>query len=184
MDNYDAFSAGIEAGGLRRRDDIKVLICYLVKSLSRPLNREQLSEIMQVKSIANYFEVAQALTELVASGNIVLLLEDGHELLYLTDDGRMAAETLENDLPKSVREKAIDAGVELLTRARYERESDIEIEKLGNGYNVHFSIFDKDDTLMKLTVYAADFSQANVLKENFLRDPVKLYAGIIAMLTT
>ena len=27
---YDAFDAGIELGGLRSRDDIRLLICYLL----------------------------------------------------------------------------------------------------------------------------------------------------------
>ena len=30
---YDALSAGVEPGGLTNRTDIKVLICYIIKSI-------------------------------------------------------------------------------------------------------------------------------------------------------
>lgn len=34
MDGYDAFSAGVEPGGLRNRNEIKVLIAFLLKTPS------------------------------------------------------------------------------------------------------------------------------------------------------
>ena len=44
---YDAFDAGIELGGLRNRDDIRLLICYLLKSVDAPMTRQILNEAMQ-----------------------------------------------------------------------------------------------------------------------------------------
>ena len=35
MDGYDAFSAGVEPGGLRNRNEIKVLIAFLLKNVGR-----------------------------------------------------------------------------------------------------------------------------------------------------
>ena len=35
MDEYDAFSAGVEPGGLRNRNEIKVLIAFLLKNTER-----------------------------------------------------------------------------------------------------------------------------------------------------
>ena len=34
---YDAFSAGVELGGLRNQNDIKILICYLIYSINAPI---------------------------------------------------------------------------------------------------------------------------------------------------
>ena len=41
MDGYDAFSAGVEPGGLRNRNEIKVLIAFLLKNTERGLLRRQ-----------------------------------------------------------------------------------------------------------------------------------------------
>ena len=36
---FDAFTGGIEPGGLRSKDEIRILICYLLTSVSAPLSR-------------------------------------------------------------------------------------------------------------------------------------------------
>ena len=184
MEDYDAFSAGVDAGGLRSRGDIKTLICYLIRSLDRPITRGQLSEIMQKKGLANYFDVSQSLSELISSGNITAELVEGGELLHLSDASIWATDMLEAGIPRAVREKAVDAGVEILTRARNERETQIDVEQLKNGYNVTFTMSDHGDTLMRLSLYASDLPQVETIKSNFLRDPVLIYSGIIASLTT
>lgn len=181
MADNDTFTAGVEFGGLRTRQEIKVLICFLLESLDKPLSKEQLNEIMQTQGIANYFEVNQALEELIEGGTAEV--KDG-ELLMLTEKGRDATPVLENDLPKTVREKALNAAINLQTKARRARENKIEVEKLDIGYNVTFTIFDKEDVLMRLTVYVADFAQVETVKQGFLNDPVSLYSGIIAALST
>ena len=93
-------------------------------------------------------------------------------------------EALESDLPKTVREKAINAAVKMQMKARRRRENKIEVKKLENGYHVTFTISDKDDVLMSLTVYVADITQVEIIKQGFLNDPVGLYSAIIASLTT
>lgn len=183
MDNYDAFSAGVEFGGLHSKQEIKLLICFLLENLERPLNKGQLNEIMQSQGLANYFNVNQALDELLSAGNVRTEIHEEEEFLYLTGIGWEATKILEEDLPKTVREKALNAAVKLQIRERREHESKIEVEKHESGYNVTFTILDKNDVLMRLTVYVADISQVETVKHGFLNDPVSLYAGIIATLT-
>ena len=179
---FDAFDAGVEIGGLRTKDDIKLLICYLVKSVDS-LTKTILNETMQESGLANYFEVNGALSELVKYGNITIDYIDDEEVLYITENGKQAAETLETNLPKTVREKAINSAIRLMTLARRQQENKIDVEKTEKGYNVTFTLADGDDELMKLTVFAADSMQVELLKQNFLNDPVKLYSNILSVLT-
>ena len=150
---FDAFDAGIELGGLRTREDIKLLICYLVKSVDG-LTKSILNETMQESGLANYFEVNGALSELVRYGNITVEYKDDEELLFITENGREAAETLETNLPRTVREKAINSAIRLMTLARRQQENKITVEKTDKGYLVTFSLQDGEDELMKLTVFA------------------------------
>ena len=180
---YDALSAGVEPGGLTNRTEIKILICYVIKSLDAPVSKMQLNEIVQEEGLANYFEVNQAISELISQGSVECRIEDTEELLYITEKGLDAANSLEINLPRSVREKAINSAIRIITLARRERENKIEVSEADGGYNVTFVLGDEKSELMKLTVFVADRIQVETVKRNFLEDPVKLYSVIIASLT-
>lgn len=181
---YDAFDAGIELGGLRNRDDIRLLVCYLLKSVDSPMTRQMLNEAMQEDGLANYFEVGQAIEELLKTGNITADILGDDEVISVTDKGREAAEMLQTSLPKTVREKAVNSAIRLITKARVERENQIEVTKEENGgYTITFTLFDKNTQFMKLSVYVCDSLQLEQVKQNFINDPVKVYSTIITSLT-
>ncbi len=181
---YDAFDAGIELGGLRNRDDIRLLICYLLKSVEAPMTRQMLNEAMQEDGLANYFEVGQAIEELLKTGNITADILEDEEVISVTSKGREAAELLQTSLPRTVREKAVNSAIRLTTRAKIERENKIEVKKEENGgYTITFTLFDRDTELMKLSVYVVDSLQLEQVKKNFIDDPVKVYSTIITSLT-
>lgn len=183
VDVYDAFSAGVEPGGLRNLGEIKLLICYLLGHLEKPLSKQQIFEVMLEGAFANYFDVSQTLCELLESGGAVLEQAEGLEVLRLAGDTNAATLLLEGDVPKSVREKALAIAVRIQTRERRERENNIEVEQTPNGFYVTFTMSDQGVTFMKLTVYAADLQQVETVKKGFLNDPVGFYSGIIAALT-
>ncbi len=181
---FDAFDAGIELGGLRSRDDIRLLICYLLKSVDAPMTRQMLNDAMQEDGLANYFEVGQAIEELLKTGNITADILDEDEVISVTTKGREAAELLQTSLPRTVREKAVNSAIRLTTRAKIERENKIEVKKEENGgYTITFTLFDKETELMKLSVYVSDSLQLEQVKQNFINDPVKVYSSIITSLS-
>jgi hypothetical protein len=181
---YDAFDAGIELGGLRSRDDIRLLICYLLKSVDVPMTRQMLNDAMQEDGLANFFEVGQAMEELLKTGNITADILDEEEVISVTEKGRQAAELLQTSLPKTVREKAVNSAIKLVTRAKVERDNKIEVKKEDDGgYTITFTLFDRGTELMKLSIYVVDSLQLEQVKQNFINDPVKVYSSIITSLT-
>ena len=52
----DAFTGGVDPGGLWNQNDIRILLCYILSSVNAPLSGQDLSEILQRKALANYFE--------------------------------------------------------------------------------------------------------------------------------
>ncbi|MBR5191721.1 MAG: DUF4364 family protein [Clostridia bacterium] len=181
---YDAFDAGIELGGLRNRDDIRLLICYLLKSVDAPMTRQMLNDAMQEDGLANFFEVGQAIEELLKTGNITADIFEGEEVITVTERGRDAAELLQTSLPKTVREKAVNSAIKFVTRAKVERENKIEVKKEDDGGDtITFTLFDRDTELMKLSIYVVDGLQLETVKQNFINDPVKVYSSIITSLT-
>ena len=175
---YDGFSEGIELGGLRTKNEIKILIGYLLSRLDVPLTREQLDEIVCGEELANYFEMSQALSELIDNGNIAVKGND----LIVTEKGKANSQTLEHDIPYTVREKAFNTALRLQTRLRRERENKIRIDRVDKGYNVTISVVDSDDEIMSVKLFVADYDQAATVKDRFLEDPVKVYSSIVSML--
>lgn len=52
---FEAFTGGVAPGGLRSKSDIRILICYILKSVGAPLSGEDIIRILQEKSLANYY---------------------------------------------------------------------------------------------------------------------------------
>lgn len=184
FDTFDAFDAGIELGGLRNRSEIRLLVCYLLKAMDKPVPKPLLVDAILEKGLANYFEVNEAIADLLKGGSIDRDLCENEEVLSVTARGKESADQLETKLPKTVREKAVNSAIQLMTLARNKRENKILSEALPNGgYNVTFVLEDDKDELMRLTVFVADSMQLEAVKNNFLADPVKLYSSIITALT-
>ncbi len=77
--------------------------------------------------------------------------------LTATEKGKDIADTLETSLPKTVREKAVNSAIKLMTLAKTMRENKIEtVSAPGGGYYVTFSLMNGDEALMKLTIFVAD----------------------------
>ncbi len=175
---FDAFSAGVEPGGLRNTTQIKVLITFIVNRMKEAVSGEMMLEALQVHGLANYFEATQALDELLANGS----LSESEGKLYITPKGRLAVAELSDDVPRTVKETALADTINLQLMEKREGENTVEIEPSGNGFNVTFKVTHKGNVLMALTVYAADLEQAQLIKHNFIKDPSRVYSTVITSL--
>ena len=183
MEGYDAFSAGVEFGGLVSTTQIKALIGYLLRELDAPLSADGLRRVLTEQGLANYFDVSEALSELVRTGNVTREPDGERDMLSLTQRGRIAVHELEPDIPKSVREKAFAAALAQTVRERNAQQTQINVESAGEGFNVTFRFGEAvGDSLLRVQVYAADQKQVERMKSNFLDDPAKFYSGILASL--
>lgn len=182
INDFDAFNEGIEPGGLRNKNEIKLLICYLLKTMDMSISRDRIGNIIQDQSIANYFETMDAISDLLTNGSITSDYIDDKEFLSITDLGRGACEVVEKDLPKTVREKAVKSALKLMTLEKNERDNDVKIEPSDDGYTISFTMKDKDTVLMELSMFVGDSEQADKLKANFIEDPARVYSTILASL--
>ncbi|MBQ7543095.1 MAG: DUF4364 family protein [Clostridia bacterium] len=180
MDTFDAFTSGVETGGLFHTDEIKTLVCYLLQKIDAPLSVEQVRQILVSQGLANYFDVSESVSELLRTGNVTSDFSEQEEVLHLTATGREALGELLGEIPRTVREKALSAALEAVAKAHNARQTQIEVEPCGSGYHVTFHIADGGEDLMRITLYAVDMIQVNKMKDAFLKDPVRIYSGILA----
>lgn len=180
MPIQDAFSAGVEPGGLYSSQEIKILICYMLAGVDEPLPRQSVLEIIAAGGMANFFEAGAAIDELIRLHNLTEG-EDGR--LYLTEDGRQAASTLSGMIPFTLRERSVQAALKLLTRMRREKENRVTVKKLEHGRLVTCEIQDAGQPLLSFSLRVADDLQAGLIRERFLEDPTLIYSSLIALLT-
>lgn len=64
MEFQNAFTAGIQPGGLTNDFEVQVFVCYLLMHIGSPVSFSQLGEIVQTDGMVNYFEFASAISHL------------------------------------------------------------------------------------------------------------------------
>lgn len=178
-DSFDAFSQGVTLGGLRNQNDIKILLCYILKSLGMKMSKSGLVEILQSAQLVNFFEINNALSAISEAGLVTSEKTEDDEYFSLTEDGFSVADKLDTELPLLVRDLAVKAAVGVVAREKMKGSIETEIKKLEKGYNVVLSIKDGDTVMMQTVLYAADGLQAQSVEESFLKNPEKLYSVII-----
>lgn len=181
-DSFNAFSEGIELGGLRSFFQIKILIVFLLNQLDDAPTLSRLTDSLVIHGLANYFDTTQAIDALIEDENIRLDGDGEEKKLYLTEKGKSAIAELEKEIPLSVRERAYEDAVLLQAMERRKSENTIEVERFDKGFNVTLTVRNKNDVLMKLTVYAADEYQVEKIRDNFLKDAVRIYSEIVSSL--
>lgn len=176
----DAFTGGVEPGGLWTQNDIRILLCYILASVDAPLSGESISQIIQGKALANYFEVGDALAALLRQGNIA---QDENGLYTVTASGREIAGSLDATLPLSVRDKALEAAMRLMAEAKARRENRVEIAETEKGYQITCHISGGEMELMSVSLYAPDWNGAKLIERNFYQNPEAVYRLLLSSLT-
>ena len=179
---FDALTAGIEPGGLRSKNEIRILICYLLSSVNAPLSKDAILTIVQDNGLANYFEVTNALAELVENGNLIASGER-QDIYTASDTAKMIANQLDTALPVTVRDRAVNAAINLLAQAKRERENKVEITKIDLGYQVTCHVSGGDMDLMNFSIYVPDSKQAKMVKHFFQKQPQQIYQMLLALVT-
>lgn len=179
---FDTFDEGINLGGMRSKNEIKTLICYLYNSVKENMDKGIIIQAILKQGLANYFETSSAFDDLVMNGNLIPA-DDEHKTYSLTEKGAEIAKQLDSTVAYTIKEKAYACAVKLLAEKKKEIENRVNITKNDNGFTVECSVSGGDMDLMKLNIYAPEMEQALILKKNFLDNPNKAYKVMLALLT-
>ena len=175
----DAVSAG--TGSLVSTTEIKILLCYIITTVDHPVPGKELANLFHLESIANYFEVMDALESLVTTGSLHYNEDD--DTYFVTAEGAKVAHTLKKTLPFTIREKAFAVTYKLLARIRNTKDTKIEITTEDGIMYITCSAIENGNAVMSFKIMVADEVQAACIKERFLDDPSKIYVGLVDLLT-
>ena len=184
--DLNAFTAGVEPGGLTHGYEIKILVCYLLRQLNRGMTFSQINDALLHRGLVNYFELASALSDLVETGHLTSrdTQDSREEALYdLTALGRETADTFAGTLPVSVKEKAVKSARHQMIRRKIESSNHATIRKEEDGYIVDLTITDLGSDLLKMSLFMPTEQEAKQVQQHFLSDPLLTYKGVLALLT-
>ena len=132
MDN-ETIIPGVGINGMTEKYDIKILICYLLDSIGKPLTMEQMNDIFQQEQVVNYFSFCDALKELIEDGHLRIANNDSGEIYSLNPLGEETARRLDRSLPRSLRDNIVTTAMNLLSKRKLESENEVIIEPYQNG---------------------------------------------------
>lgn len=177
----DAFTAGVEPGGLTTAQEIKILLCYMLHTVGQPIGRDEVTDIITAEGMANYFDTEEAIEELLRLQHLV---ESEDRLLATTVTGGQIGESLSLRIPYTLRERSVKAALLLLRRRQIQKDNKVDIEKLEEGgFRVTCTVQDQGVELLSVSLRVFDRRQAEQIREHFLEDPSLLYRSNLAVLS-
>ena len=194
------------ASQLKKEDEIKIFILYLLDKIGYPLDYPSIGSIMMQDGIVNFFDFAQCFFALVDAGHIREIVTDKNEkaegdeaveidddeaeyeptstVLYeVTDTGRHVARVLSDSLMVSVREKSYRSALRHLSFERQGAYVDHSYRPDGDGFLVTCSIKDHNGVVMDLTVRADSEYQLRRMLNNYSERPEVVFRGVVALLS-
>ncbi|MBQ8914541.1 MAG: DUF4364 family protein [Clostridia bacterium] len=196
------------ASQLKKEDEIKIFILYLLDKIGYPLDYPSIGSIMMQDGIVNFFDFAQCFFALVDAGHIRELVIDKAELngetpaqggdgedeegehepnytvLYeVTDKGRQVAGALSDSLMVTIREKSYRSALRHLSFERQGAYVDQSYRSNGDKtFTVSCSIKDQKGVVMDLTVRADSEYQLKRMLNNYSERPEVVFRGVLALL--
>jgi len=166
-------------GFIHERIEIKVLILFIMRRLPEPVTLDVLVGLTMCDDGIGYFDVTECISMLIKTGH--MRLEEGKYVL--TQKGERNGETLEKNLPYSVRTRAEESTA--LVRSNLNREAMIKTRRISseNGeHKVALSLSDGKGDIISMELFTANEKQANAIEKGFRKNAEKIYHAIIAML--
>ena len=165
-------------GFIHDKLDIKILILFVLRRLSGPVDAETLLELCQVDGGIGYFDYSDCISELLQSEHMVET-EDGFRI---TEKGVRNADAVESGLPYSVRARALRRIAPVEERLRRMAMITAKHDQDEKGCMVELAVSDDKGELIHLHLLCSGEEQAKTIEKNFRRDAEGYYQKIVELL--
>ena len=166
---------------------VKILLCYILDKLNRPVTENQLRMIAEDSGIINYFFLADAVEELITNGSVTVSPSqsaDGSEerCLSLTEKGRLGSEYFNRSIPLVFRKTLLQAAFAFFIKEQNEGICRCHVEDTSEGCIVSFKLSDTGFDLIDMNFYAPDRQQGEMIAEKIKANPSGAYKHILGYL--
>ena len=177
--NNKALSEGVKPGGLTTITEIKILLCYMLKSFDFPLTQDEITNSLLSANLVNYFEIGNALSELID----LKYVTESEKGFSITNKGLDMVTFLINDLPLTVKETALNSILYLKQITIKQNYNIANISKMGNEFLLQCKIIEMNKTIFSFELILPDEESAKYAKEKFVETGEDIYLLLLAGLT-
>ncbi len=168
------------AGFIHNKLDMKLLALYILTHAAGPIDFATLTDLAMCDGGVDYFQFAEAVSELSASGHIV---REG-ELYSPTAKGRRDSDAGESSLSPVIRARC-DRRLSPLNEALKRRaQVRATVERAGDDWQVALAMDDDHGPLFSLTLLAPSEEEGQRVADHFLAHPDRVYNGVLGALIT
>ena len=188
--DYENIIAGLSPGGANKVYEARILICYLLNLLNKPLSKIDINNILQYQGFINYFTFSQAFNDLKEDKQITEYQDlydknEDQEIKYvLTDKGIQTSKVFKDTIAVTIKEKMSVAAESYLKNVKSLKENIVKINKVDDGYIVTCRVKDIGSDLITINIFSPDHDTAEVMKKNFINKSMQLYQNIFDFLTS
>ncbi len=178
-ENYSKMSE-LASTELKDAQTANILICYLLYRINKPVDCEQLYDIAVPTGIINYFSYHDAISYLTQNNSLLIENGENNTTMYsLTEKGISCAKTLRGYVPKSYRDKIVQAALKYFARLKYENEVIIDYIEHEKGCYVHCRCLDIGYDILDLKLFAPDRTQAEMIGKKIMLNPTGFFSKIL-----
>ncbi len=168
------------AGFIHNKLDMKLLALYLLTHAAAPIDFATLTDLAMCDGGVDYFQFAEAVSELCASGHI---FREG-DLYSPTDKGRRDGSAGESRLSPVIRARCDRRLAPLNEALRRKAQVRAAVEPDGESWQVSLSMDDDRGPLFSLTLLAPSKEEGQRIADHFLAHPDRVYNGVLGALLT
>lgn len=179
---YDKFNNGVAPGGLRDKEQIKVLICYLMDNTDTAISMDFICGVLQKCGAANYFEASEGFGELTANGQLEADGKDA-QTYRISESGRFIVKNLADELPASVKDRTLEKYRQALRQRDIKQDNEVKLKTKNSRSYVECTVNDGKNQLLQISMYAPNAEQASVVKNVFYNNTDVIYQAVVALMT-
>lgn len=165
-------------GFIHDKLDIKLLVLYIMNRIAAPIDFSTLTDLTMCDSGVDYFQFAEAASELAESGHIT---QDG-EYYAITEKGRRACAAGESSLSPVIRRRCDQRLAPLNQALKRKAQVRAELRPQPLGFDVCLAMDDDQGSLLSLTLLAPSREDGQRIADQFLQHPDRIYNGILGVL--
>lgn len=179
MPNFDKYMAP-NMLSLNDSYAVKILLCYFLKQINRPITPDQLTEIATADGVVNYFVYTETMQQMLDAGTLLLNTdESGIQYYSLSDIAKAGADDFKKLVPKSFRDRILASGLKFFAKLKNDHNVTCAVSPSDKGFSVDCVCRDGDLVLMDMKLFAPDEEQAQMLKDAIMLNPTAFYGKVL-----
>ena len=169
---------------LNDTNEIKIFILYILQCLNKPMRYEDINEAIVQDGIVGGIDFADCFAGLLETENIREFREGDVSYYELTYQGKLVADSLQEDIPKWVRRQGLKSALRMQSfKERGSRITTSYSRRDDGKFDLCCQIVDEKQLSLEIKIVVDSVKQLELMMHNFDDRPEMMYRGVLALLS-